>query len=80
MTQPLHTETSNLARTDLLMNPDRMLKTRPVRPTLRVKTSRRKSQLSLSQPMHGMLVALVLILSITDLGCTRTLKDPAYVQ
>jgi len=34
---PLHTKTCNLTYTDLLMNPDRMPKTRSVWPTLRVK-------------------------------------------
>ena len=39
----LHTETCNLACTDLLMNPDRIPKTRSVWPTLWVKIARRKS-------------------------------------
>jgi len=40
--QPLHTGTYNLACADLLMNPDRMPKTRSVWPILQVKIARRK--------------------------------------
>jgi len=38
----LHTETCNLAHTDLLINPDRVLKIWSVWPTLRVKIACRK--------------------------------------